>query len=198
MRIRRPDRSSKKEMMSKTAQTVLVALSMIGLVKPVNAGDSNAPLQVAPSVDLARYAGKWYEIARLPNRFQRNCASDVAATYTLRPDGKITVLNECRKADGSSKSAKGTARVADSKGPKTKLKVTFFWPFSGDYWILDLDPEYRWVLVGEPSRKYLWILSREPQIPRTEYDRLVEIARRQGFQVEALMRTRQSSAPPAS
>lgn len=181
--------------MSKTAQTLVVALSIIGWVKPMDARSSNAPLQVAPSVDLARYAGKWYEIARFPNRFQRHCASDVAATYSLRPDGKITVLNECRKADGELKSAKGTARVADSKGPNTKLKVTFFWPFSGDYWILDLDPGYRWVLVGEPSRKYLWILSREPQMPQNEYDRLVEVARRQGFQVELLKRTAQSSRP---
>ena len=115
-------------------------------------------------MDLARYAGKWYEIARLPNRFQRDCAANTTATYTLRPDGKITVVNECRKADGRTKSAKGTARVADPKGPNTKLKVTFFWPFSGNYWIIDLDPEYRWVVVGEPGRDYLWILSREPRL----------------------------------
>src|SRR4051812_11625734 len=87
--------------------------------KPGQAAGANASLEVAPSVDLARYAGKWYEIARLPNRFQRDCTGNTTATYTLRADGKITVLNECRQADGRQKSAKGTARVADAKGPNT-------------------------------------------------------------------------------
>jgi apolipoprotein D and lipocalin family protein len=121
-------------------------------------------------VDLSRYAGKWYEIARLPNRFQRDCACNTTATYTLRADGKITVLNECRQADGRQKSAKGTARVADATGLNTKLKV--FWPFSGDYWITDLDPEYRWAVVGEPGRRYLWILSRQPQMDTTLYQQI--------------------------
>ena len=150
-----------------------------------------APLDVVPSVDLNRYAGKWYEIARLPNRFQRDCAGNTTATYTLRPNGKITVLNECRKSDGRQKSAKGTARVADAKGPNTKLKVTFFWPFSGKYWIIDLDPEYRWAVVGEPSRDYLWILSREPQLDAALYQQIVERARQRGFDTDKLLKTRQ-------
>ena len=161
--------------------------------KPAQAAGANAPLEVAPSVDLARYAGKWYEIARLPNRFQRDCAGNTTATYTLRPDGKITVLNECRKADGRQKSAKGTARVADGKGPNTKLKVTFFWPFSGDYWIVDLDPEYRWAVVGEPGRRYLWILSREPQMAPALYQQIVERAMQRGFDTGKLLKTRQVS-----
>jgi apolipoprotein D and lipocalin family protein len=161
--------------------------------KPVQAADGSPPLEVVPSVDLARYAGKWYEIARLPNRFQRHCASDTTATYTLRPDGKITVLNECRKADGSRKSAKGTARLANARGPNTKLKVTFFWPFSGNYWIIDLDPEYRWAVVGEPGRDYLWILAREPQLDTELYKQIVERAEQQGFNTEKLLKTRQSS-----
>lgn len=99
-------------------------------------GMAGRPLQVAPQIDLARYAGKWYEIARLPNRFQRNCVSDTSATYALAGDGKISVLNACRSADGKVNSAKGTARVASKSGPNTKLKVTFFWPFYGDYWII--------------------------------------------------------------
>ena len=161
--------------------------------KAVQAADSKAALDVAPAVDLARYAGKWHEIARLPNRFQRDCASDVTATYTLRPDGKITVLNECRRADGRQKSAKGTARVADPKGPNTKLKVTFFWPFSGNYWIIDLDPEYRWAVVGEPGREYLWILSREPQLDAALYQQIVERAKQRGFDTGQLLTTRQGS-----
>ena len=93
---------------------------------------NSAPaVTVVQSVDLARYAGTWYEIARLPNRFQRDCASDITATYTLRPDWRITALNECRKANGGLKSAQGRVRVADPKVPNTKLKVSFFWPSVG-------------------------------------------------------------------
>jgi apolipoprotein D and lipocalin family protein len=145
---------------------------------------------VVPSVDLARYAGKWHEIARLPNWFQRGCASGTTATYTLRPDGKIDVLNECRAADGKLKTAKGSAKVASANGPNTKLKVTFFWPFSGDYWIIDLDPEYRWVVVGEPGRKYLWILGREPKMDDDLYRRLLERAMAQGYDVSKIIRAK--------
>ncbi|MCX6930439.1 MAG: lipocalin family protein [Verrucomicrobia bacterium] len=160
---------------------------------PVQAADSLPSMQVMPSVDLARYAGKWYEIARLPNRFQRDCVANTTATYTVRPDGKITVLNECRSADGRVKSAKGTARVADAKGPNTKLKVSFFWPFSGNYWIIDLDPDYRWAVIGEPGRDYLWILSREPRLDEGLYTRIVERAKQQGYEVARVMKTAQPS-----
>jgi apolipoprotein D and lipocalin family protein len=147
-----------------------------------------AELQVVPSVDLARYAGKWHEIARLPNWFQRGCATAATATYTLRPDGKVTVLNECRAAGGKVKQAKGTAKVASASGPNTKLKVTFFWPFYGDYWIIDLDPEYRWAVVGEPGRKYLWILAREPRMEEALYRRLLDRATAQGYDVSKIIR----------
>ena len=177
--------------MSKTISTLLTLIGAIWLAKPVQAADDHAPLQVVPSVDLARYAGRWYEIARLPNRFQRDCAANSTAMYTLRPDGKITVVNECRKADGRLKSVRGTARVADPKGPNTKLKVTFFWPFTGNYWIIDLDPEYRWVVVGEPSRKYLWILCREPRMDDAIYNQIVERVKQQGYEAGRLMKTTQ-------
>lgn len=170
---------------------LVLAVGTMWGVKPAQAGDGKAPLEVVPSVDLTRYAGKWYEIARLPNRFQRDCAGNTTATYTLRPDGKITVLNECRTADGRRKSAKGTARVTDANGPNTKLKVTFFWPFSGKYWIIDLDPEYRWAVVGEPGRDYLWILSREPRLDAALYQQIVEQAKQRGFDTEKLLKTRQ-------
>jgi apolipoprotein D and lipocalin family protein len=144
--------------------------------------------------------GKWYEIARLPNRFQRDCAANNTATYTLRPDGKLTVINECSKADGRRKSAKGTARVADPKGPSSKLKVSFFWPFSGNYWIIDLDPEYRWAVVGEPGRDYLWILSREPRLEEALYQQIIERVKQQGYEAGRLMKTTQqpSSQGPAN
>lgn len=154
------------------------------------AADSGNPLRVVPSADLARYAGKWYEIARLPNRFQRACAGDTTATYTLRPDGKITVVNECRQADGRMKSARGTARLAGGKEPNTKLKVTFFWPFYGNYWIIDLDPDYRWAVVGEPKREYLWILSRQPTLDAAVYEGILERARKQGYDLGPLIKTR--------
>jgi apolipoprotein D and lipocalin family protein len=148
-----------------------------------------AELRVFPSVDLARYSGKWYEIARLPNRFQRDCAGDVTATYTVRPDRKITVLNECRTAAGRTKSATGTAWVASDKGPNTKLKVSFFLPFRGDYWIIDLDPGYRWAVIGEPDRKYFWILARDARMDAATYEGILRRAREQGYRLEGLIRT---------
>lgn len=146
------------------------------------------PLDAVPAVDLGRYAGVWHEIARFPNRFQRACVSDTTAQYTLRPDGKVTVLNRCRTAEGKSKSAQATARVPDPKAP-AKLKVTFFWPFSGDYWIVGLDPDYGWALVGEPKRDYLWILAREPQLPPDVLAKIEALAREKGFETTRLVRT---------
>lgn len=178
-------------MSNRVATFLLVGVTMWG-GQPAQAADSQVPLEVVPSVDLTRYAGKWYEIARLPNRFQRGCAGNTTATYTLRRDGKLTVQNECRKADGRPTSARGTARVADSQGPNAKLKVTFFWPFSGDYWIIGLDPEYRWAVVGEPGRNYLWILSREPQLDPALYERIVRRVQQQGFDTGRLLKTSQT------
>jgi apolipoprotein D and lipocalin family protein len=150
--------------------------------------EPSKPLQVVPSVDLVRYAGKWHEIARLPNFFQKKCAGDVTATYTLRPDGKITVVNACRKSDGSMTTAEGTARIANKSGPNTKLKVSFFWPFSGDYWIIDLDPEYRWVAIGEPRRRYFWVLSRDPHMDEATLAPILERAKAQGYDLSTLMK----------
>jgi apolipoprotein D and lipocalin family protein len=122
---------------------------------------STPPLTAVDNIDLRRYAGKWYEIARYPNRFQRNCQSDTTAIYTLRDDGKVQVVNACREKNGKVRTARGTAKVVDKK-TNAKLKVTFFWPFYGDYWVIGLSPEYQYAIVGEPSRKYLWILNRNP------------------------------------
>jgi apolipoprotein D and lipocalin family protein len=170
-----------------------MAVGIVFAGLPANAASSEAPMQVVPSVDLSRYAGKWYEIARLPNRFQRACAGDTTASYTLRPDGKITVVNQCRKSDGNMKSARGTARLASAKEPNTKLKVSFFWPFYGNYWIIDLDPEYRWAVVGEPGRKYLWILSREPKLDEALYEQILDRAKKQGYDLAPLLKTKHTS-----
>jgi apolipoprotein D and lipocalin family protein len=158
-----------------------------------------AALPTQDWVDLTRYAGRWYEIARLPNRFQQQCAGDVQATYSLRPDGRVTVVNECRRQDGSTIRAEGLARRADEKGPASRLKVRFapawlsFLPAVwGDYWILELDRDYRHVVVGDPSRKYLWILSRSPRLDEATHASLVDAARRLGFDTARLVRTTQS------
>lgn len=139
------------------------------------------PLAVVPSVDLSRYAGTWYEIAKYPNRFQRGCVG-ATAEYTLLPDGKrVEVVNRCREIDtGKERSVRGKARVVDP-ATNAKLSVTFFWPFSGDYWILAVGTEYEYAVVGTPDREYLWFLARTPAIGDDLYGRLVDLAHGRGF-----------------
>lgn len=149
-------------------------------------------LGVVASVDLSRYVGQWYEIARLPNRFQKKCADSVTANYTLRSDGSIRVVNRCRKPSGEFTTATGKAKVVDRK-TNAKLKVTFFWPFYGKYWILDLGPNYEYAVVGDPSRDYLWILSRTPKIDEALYQQLLAKMAAQGFPTDRMIRTLQVS-----
>jgi apolipoprotein D and lipocalin family protein len=172
----------------KTSGVFLAGAAVVAAVT-LRKWSSKSAVEVVPAVDLARYMGRWYEIAHLPVWFQRNCASNTTATYTLRPDGKVTVLNECRAKDGRVKSARGVARVARTEGPNTRLKVRFIGPFEGDYWIIDLDPEYQWAVVGEPGCRYLWILSREPRLDSAIFEQVVDRARRQGFSTSRLIRT---------
>ncbi|MGD0406246.1 MAG: lipocalin family protein [Candidatus Bathyarchaeia archaeon] len=143
-------------------------------------------LEVVPHVDLKKYLGKWYEIARLPARFEEGC-SDITATYSLSDDGTISVLNECKR-NGKVKRAKGKAKVVD-KNTGAKLKVTFFWPFYGDYWIINLGKDYDYAVVGTPNRKYLWILSRTPQMDDKLFSQLIELVKSKGFDVTNLIRT---------
>jgi apolipoprotein D and lipocalin family protein len=150
------------------------------------------PLPVVPGVDLKRYQGKWFEIARLPARFERDCAGDVSAEYTLRNDGKVTVVNRCRNSNGLFKESKGIAKLRDRGGPASKLRVCFFWPFYGDYWILDLDRDYKWALVGTPDRRYLWILSRSRDLSDQTYRQLIAKAKEPGFDVARILRTSQN------
>ena len=144
------------------------------------------PLEVVPYVELKKYLGKWYEIAHLPFRFEDDC-TNITATYSLSKDGKVSVLNECLR-DGKLKQAKGKAKVVD-KNTGAKLKVTFFWPFSADYWIIDLGKDYDYAVVGTPNRKYLWILSRTPQMDDKLFSRLVESVKSKGFDVNKLIKT---------
>ncbi len=149
--------------------------------------ERNKTLQVVSHVELKRYLGKWYEIAHLPTRFQKDC-TDTTATYTLSEDGAISVLNECRR-NGKVKQAKGKAKVVD-KNSGAKLKVTFFWPFYGDYWIIYLGKDYDYAVVGTPNRKNLWILSRTQQMDDKLFSQLIESVKSKGFNVDKLIKTR--------
>lgn len=158
--------------------------------------DSRGELSTVASVDLARYAGTWYEIARLPMWFQRHCV-DSKAVYQVRSDGRVGVHNECVTDDGGLAMADGVATVVDTK-TNARLMVVFDNWFArlfgssreGNYWILDLDPEYRTVLVGTPDRRYLWMLARAPQIDDATYRKLVHLAQGFGYPVEQLIRDR--------
>jgi lipocalin len=143
---------------------------------------------VVSAVDLARYQGTWYEIARLPNFFEKKLKC-ITAKYTIRDDGKIAVLNSGNSINPPHKpsSSEGVAWVPDKNSP-AKLKVQFFWPFSGDYWIMYLDQDYRYVLVGEPSFKYLWILCREKKLEEATYTMLLKKAMDNGYDVTSIIR----------
>lgn len=149
------------------------------------------PLQTVKQVDLNRYSGRWYEIARTPNRFEDDCVGDVRVLYEMQPDGKLHLSNECRKHNGKTESAHGYANVVEP-GTGSKLRVTFFWPFFANYWIIELDPEYKYAVVGEPDRKYLWIISRTPQMDATTYNELIRKIASHGYDVGRISKTPQS------
>ena len=134
---------------------------------------SNTPLQTVNSVDLNKYLGKWYEIYRLPNWFEDDDCVTVTAEYGLRDDGGVSVLNTCHKAS-KKEEARGIAKIVEGSS-NSKLRVSFFRPFYGDYWILDLASDYSWVLIGEPAGKYFWILARDKKLsPELEESLLIK------------------------
>ena len=158
------------------------------------------PVQTVAAVDLSRYSGRWYEVARLPNRFEDGRGIDcteVTADYTPRPDGTLTVANSCRNAaaGGAMRQARGSAYVVAGSG-NAKLRVSFFWPFYGDYWVVGLAPDYTWAVVGAPGRDYLWVLSRRPVLPAAEYAAALATAQAQGFDLGKLKPTPQGEAAP--
>ena len=179
-----------------------VVLLLTMLVAPAVAeNDSGAgktgPPKTVERVDLERYIGLWHEIARIPNRFQDQCACCVTAEYTLRDDGKIDVLNSCTKADGKLDQAAGLARIEDRES-NARLKVSFFsilgWrPIWGDYWIIGLDDDYRYAVVGSPDRKYGWILARERELEESVLERLFALLREQGYDPASFQMTRQQA-----
>ncbi len=157
------------------------------------------PLEAVRYVDLQRYLGTWYEIAAIPQRFQKGCVGSTAE-YSLRKDGDIQVVNTCLEGtlDGKIRKASGKARVVD-RTTNAKLKVTFFWPFWGSYWIIGLDEDYRWAIVGHPGRNYLWILSRTPQMDDVLYGDLLKLIADKGYDLTKIEKTLQPAGeePPA-
>lgn len=178
----------------------LIVLAVL-LVAACAAPDPRPPVQTVAAVDLARYAGTWFEIARYPTSFQdsatRRCEA-VTATYAPRPDGTLSVVNRCRNAlaGGEPIEATGSAYAVAGSG-NARLRVTFFWPFYGDYWVIGLDPDYRWAVVGAPDREYLWILSRTPVMQAGDYAEARARAAAQGFDLARLRLTAQPGGQPA-
>lgn len=148
---------------------------------------AGSALEPVAWVDLARYMGAWHEIARYPNEFEEKCVSDVTATYALKADGTVRVTNRCRQADGSFREARGEARRSGAiNDPRLEVRFAPEWlsflPIVwGDYWIIDLDEDYTLAAVGEPSREYLWILSRSPVVPPGKLQALMSRLKNKGF-----------------
>lgn len=156
---------------------------------PAGAAVSNVPVA---SLDLQHYAGQWHEIARLPMFFQRKCIDHITATYTAKPDGTIAVHNACRTKNGKMDASDGVARRVPGQPGALKVRfapriLTWLPRVWADYWVVELDPDYQWAVVGGPSRKYLWILSRSPSMDATRFDQLRARARERGYPVDKLV-----------
>jgi apolipoprotein D and lipocalin family protein len=181
--------------------TALVTVFLAATTHPsARAEDTSPPAhrpQPVSEVDLDRYVGLWYEIARVPNKFQKSCLSSTTAEYVLRDDGKIDVVNRCLEADGKVNEAKGVARVVDEES-NARLKVSFvrflgrswFW---GDYWILELGEDYEYAVVGHPERKYGWILSRTPELEEATLKGIFEKLEGHGYERESFQMSSQES-----
>jgi len=161
------------------ASAVLISASVFGC-------KAQEPLETVAYVDVERYMGKWYEVAAFPQNFEKDCTG-TTAEYTLLSDGKVKIINSCHlnTLDGKLKVANGSAYVADTE-TNAKLKVTFFKPFYGDYWILDLGADYEYAMVGSPDRDYLWFLSRTPNMHENTFEHLKQKAYDLGFNTSAL------------
>jgi apolipoprotein D and lipocalin family protein len=167
---------------------------------PAQTGTAPEPLQTIERLDVGRYLGTWYEIAKYPNRFQRQCVSNTQALYSQRGDGQIDVVNRCRQANGEITEAVGRARqIGAADSPRLEVRFAPAWlswlPMVwGDYWVIDLDPAYQLVAVSEPSREYLWVLSRTPTVNAEAYQALMGRLQAKGFDLSKL----EKSAQPGS
>jgi apolipoprotein D and lipocalin family protein len=166
----------------------LFSLSACAALQRGPVGNAAVP-QPARSVDIDRYFGRWYELARYEAGFQRGCEA-VTANYSRRPDGMIRVINSCRQDNvtGRVRESEGRARIVDT-ATGAKLQVSFFGPFWGDYWVLDRAEDYRWSIVGEPSGRYLWLLHREANPPAAEIAAIEQRAAALGYDLSLLRRT---------
>jgi apolipoprotein D and lipocalin family protein len=170
----------------------LLATLCLGLCALTASAQTPAPLNTVPSVDVPRYMGTWYEIAKYPNWFQKKCASSTSAHYSLQADGQVQVLNRCKTANGEWSEALGQARqLGRANSPRLQVRFAPAWlsfiPMVwGNYWIIDLDPQYQWVVVSEPSREYLWILSRTPELPAATYQGLLDKLAANGFDLQRI------------
>jgi len=160
----------------------LILISITGCSKPY------PPLDTVKKVDLQKYVGTWYEIARYEHYFEKGCR-DVSATYTIKEDGDIKVINRCTKEEANKKEVVGVAYATDESN--SKLKVSFFRPFYGDYWIIMLDDEYRYAVIGDPSREYLWILSRTPTLEEDIKHKILKRLPEMGYSADPLIWTPQ-------
>jgi len=168
-----------------TLTMIVASVFMVACNMPVSRV-STTPLQTVAAVDLNKYTGRWYEIYRLPNWFEDAACRTVTADYSLREDGNIKVINTCYTATKKDV-ANGVAKIVDTK-TNSKLKVSFFGPFYGDYWILDLASDYSWVIVGENSGKYLWILARKPMLDQATDAMLIQKVRNLGYMTDRLLK----------
>ena len=152
---------------------------------------SRPSLSTVPSVDLGRYTGKWYEIAKYPNFFQRACVGNTTAEYSANPDGSIRVVNKSLGKNGKPMQVAGKATVVPGSR-NTRLKVNFGGPISGAYWVIGLDEQdYSWAVVGHPSRQFLWILAREKKLPAATYQKILALVAERGYDTSRLETTKQ-------
>lgn len=178
----------------------VVLASLLCIFSMAAHGQSDEQVKTIASLDVPRYMGTWYEIAKFPNWFQKKCASNTKAVYSVRTDGNLKVLNSCKTADGSASEAEGTARQIGAKdSPKLEVRFAPAWlsflPMVwGDYWVIDLDPQYQVAAVSDPRREYLWVLSRTPQLDKKTYDELLQRLQAQQFDVRKLETTMQVSS----
>ncbi len=165
---------------------------------PVSAQEAaSTPVKTIPSLDVPRYLGTWYEIAKFPNWFQKKCVSNTKAVYSLKDDSNLRVLNSCKTANGEMSEAQGTARqIGASDSPRLEVRFAPDWlsflPLVwGDYWVIDLDTQYQVAAISDPRREYLWVLSRTPELDSTVYNALLQRLQAQQFDIRKLELTRQ-------
>lgn len=173
-----------------TKTILFSSLLMINLTFLIGCSQSKyKPLNTVPNVDLNKYMGKWYEISTIPQRFQKGCHC-TTAEYSLTEKGYVKVVNSCKKdsINGAASGIEGKAFVVKNSN-NSKLKVQFFWPIKAKYWIIDLAEDYSYAVVGHPNRKYLWILSRTPQMDDPTYQQIIDRLKEQEFNTDLLVKT---------